>query len=81
MICPLPRYWMCHIAVALVVALAAWPFVGLAGGLFGGAMIYVGRELTQKEQGGGPGLPLDWWGLLAPVVVCLALIVAIKVLA
>lgn len=68
--CPFPYYWMCHIAVALLVAITLWPLIGLIGGLASGAMFYVGREFTQWEQGGGKGLPFDWRGLLAPVIVC-----------
>lgn len=68
--CPLPRYWMCHTAVALSIAVALWWPLGLVAGLAAGAFFYVGREFTQWEQGGGPGLPFDWLGLVAPVVVC-----------
>jgi len=75
MTCPLPRYWMCHAVIATLVALAVWPILGLPFGLGLGAGIYVGREHCQKEQGGGPGLPFDWPGILAPVGVCVLLMV------
>lgn len=74
MTCPLPRYWMCHAVFALVIAVALWPALGLAAGLTAGAFFYIGREFTQWEQGGGAGLPFDWPGLLAPVVVCSAVL-------
>lgn len=73
--CPLPYYWMCHIVIALLIAVTLWPVLGIAAGLTGGAMFYVGREFTQWQQGGGKGLPLDWPGFLAPMIVCVALIV------
>lgn len=68
--CPLPRYYLCHAVVALLVAVIAWPLVGLRGGLAAGIAFYAGREYTQWEQGGGSGLPFDWKGILAPVIVC-----------
>jgi hypothetical protein len=72
--CPLPRYWMCHIAVALGIAAAIWPLLGLTAGLAAGVAFYAGRELTQWEQGGGPGLPFDWKGIAAPAAACLAVL-------
>lgn len=74
--CPLPRYWMCHALVALLIALFFWPLVSLESGLMAGAFFYVGREYTQWEQGGGPGLPFDWPGVLAPLALCLSLLLA-----
>lgn len=71
MTCPLPRYWMCHIAIALLIALAVWPVLGVNAGLTAGATFYIGRELTQWES----GLPFDWKGLLAPVLACLAVLI------
>lgn len=76
--CPLPRYWQCHALVALLIAVAVWPFLGLQSGLAGGACFYIGREYTQWEQGDGPGLPFDWKGVAAPVAACLT-VLAIKV--
>lgn len=71
MTCPLPRYWMCHIAIALLIAAVVWPFLGLDAGLAAGATFYIGREFTQWEA----GLSFDWKGLLAPVAVNLAVLI------
>lgn len=68
--CPLPRYYLCHAVIALLIAVAVWPFVGLDGGMAAGAAFYAGREFTQWEQGGGAGLPFDWKGVVSPAVVC-----------
>lgn len=68
MTCPLPRYWMCHIVIALTIAAVLLSFVGLNGGLVAGAMFYVSREFTQWES----GLDFDWKGLLAPLTGCTA---------
>ncbi len=68
--CPLPRYYFCHAVIALLVALAVWPLLGLDVGLAIGAGFYIGREFTQWEQGGGAGLPFDCKGVIAPVVSC-----------
>lgn len=76
--CPFPRYWMCHAAVALLIAVVLWPFLGLQAGLAAGAAFYAGREFTQWQQGDGPGLPFDWKGLAAPMVACL-IVLAVKV--
>lgn len=70
MSCPFPKYWMCHAAVALLVAVTLWPFLGLNAGLAAGVAFYAGREYTQWEQGDGPGLPFDWKGILAPFLAC-----------
>ena len=78
MMCPLPRYWMCHMLIALLIALALWPFLGLQAGLVGGAAFYVGREFTQWEQGAGPGLPFDWKGLLAPLLLCMVVVLLVR---
>lgn len=71
MTCPLPRYWLCHIAVALIIAAGVWPFLGIDAGLSAGASFYIGREFTQWES----GLPFDWKGLLPPVAACLIVLV------
>ena len=76
--CPLPRYWMCHALVALLIASILWPLVGLPAGLCAGVAFYVGREFTQWEQGGGPGLPFDWPGVLSPLLVCLTVLLAFR---
>ena len=78
--CPLPRYWMCHSIVALLIAAVLWPLVSLEAGLCAGAFFYVGREFTQWEQGGGEGLPFDWPGVLSPVIVCLSVLLATRLL-
>ena len=78
--CPLPRYWMCHMLVATIIALVLWPLVGLIAGATAGGFFYIGREFTQKEQGGGPGLPFDWYGCLAPVLSSAAIIILVMVL-
>lgn len=64
--CPLPRYYFCHAVIALLVAVTLWPLVGLRGGLAAGVAFYAGREYTQWES----GLPFDWKGILAPLVLC-----------
>lgn len=76
MICPLPRYWVCHIAVALIIAAGVWPFLGLDAGLAAGATYYISREITQWES----GLAFDWKGLLAPVLACLAVLIVARTL-
>lgn len=70
MSCPLPRYYLCHIVIALLIAGALWPVMGLSAGLAAGVAFYAGREFTQWEQGGGDGLPFDWKGIAAPAIVC-----------
>ncbi|MBG1232962.1 hypothetical protein [Aestuariivirga litoralis] len=67
--CPLGRYYICHIAVALIIAVCLWPLFGLDAGLCAGAAFYCGREFTQWQS----GLPFDWKGLLAPLLICLAI--------
>jgi hypothetical protein len=62
---------VCHAAIALAIAVVLWPVLGLNAGLSAGVAFYSGREYTQWEQGGGPGLPFDWEGILAPLAVCL----------
>lgn len=76
MTCPLPRYWMCHIAIALLIAVCVWPFLGLNAGFAAGASIYIGREITQWES----GLPFDWKGLLAPLLVNLLILIGVNAL-
>lgn len=73
--CPLPRYYLCHAVVALLIAAALWPFIGLVAGLAAGAAFYAGREFTQWES----GLKFDWRGLLAPLLTCLTIVIMIKV--
>lgn len=75
MTCPLPRYWMCHIGIALLIAVTVWPFLGLVAGLSAGAAFYCGREYTQWES----GKPFDYAGLLAPLLTCLTIVIMIKV--
>lgn len=62
--CPLPRYYLCHSVIALIIAVAIWPFLGLVAGLAAGVAFYAGREYTQWES----GLPFDWKGVFAPFV-------------
>lgn len=73
--CPLPRYWMCHAAVALLIAAAVSPFLGINAGLSAGVAFYAGREFTQWES----GLPFDWKGILAPLVACIAVLIILKI--
>jgi hypothetical protein len=68
--CPLPRYYLCHALVALLIALFLWPLVSLEAGLAAGTAFYAGREYTQWEG----GLQFDWKGLLAPFMACLAVL-------
>jgi len=65
MTCPLP-YYLCHVAIALLIAAALWPVLGLKAGLAAGAGFYAGREFTQWQS----GLPFDWKGLAAPLLIC-----------
>lgn len=69
--CPLPRYWMCHAVIALIIAAVLAPFLGLNAGLAAGVSFYAGREFTQWES----GLPFDWKGLAAPLAACLAVLI------
>lgn len=73
--CPLPRYWMCHAVVALLIAAAVSPFLGINAGLSAGVAFYAGREFTQWES----GLPFDWKGILAPLVACIAVLIILKI--
>jgi hypothetical protein len=75
--CPLPRYYLCHAVIALLIALFLWPLVSLEAGLAAGTAFYAGREFTQWES----GLPFDWKGLLAPFIACLIVLIASMVLA
>lgn len=70
--CPLPRYYLCHSVLALIIAAVLWWPLGLAAGLAAGVSFYAGREFTQWEQGGGEGLPFDWLGIAAPAITCVA---------
>jgi len=65
--CPLPRYYLCHAIVSLIIAAVLWWPLGLPAGLAAGVAFYAGREYTQWES----GLPFDWKGLAAPLTVCL----------
>lgn len=76
MTCPLPRYWLCHIAVALIIAAGVWPFLGLNAGLAAGAFFYIGREVRDREKLGS----WDWPGLIAPVAACLIVFAVSKAL-
>lgn len=78
--CPLPRYYLCHTVIALLIAGALWPGMGLPAGLAAGVAFYAGREFTQWEQGDGPGLPFDWKGVLVPALVCIAIFIGAKFL-
>ena len=78
--CPLPRYYLCHAVIALLIAAAIWPLLGLAAGAAAGVAFYAGREFTQWEQGGGPGLPFDWPGVLAPIVACSLVLIVSRIL-
>jgi hypothetical protein len=60
---------------ALFIAAVLWWPLGLNAGLTAGAFFYVGREVAQWEEGGGPGKPFDWPGLLAPIILCAAVYV------
>jgi len=76
MACPFPRYWMCHIAIALLIATGVWPVLGLEAGLASGATFYIGREFTQWES----GLAFDWKGLVAPVAACVVVLAVVRLL-
>lgn len=69
--CPLPRYWMCHALVALLIALFLWPIISLEAGFAAGTAFYAGREYTQWES----GLPFDWKGIAAPFIACCLVLV------
>lgn len=69
--CPLPRYFLCHAVIALLIAAAIWPVLGLVAGLAAGTAFYAGREYTQWEA----GLPFDWKGIAAPLMACLIVLV------
>lgn len=74
--CPLPRYFLCHAVIALLIAAAIWPVLGLVAGLAAGSAFYAGREYTQWEA----GLPFDWKGIAAPLMVCLIVLVIYRVI-
>lgn len=69
--CPLPRYYLCHAVVALLIAAAIWPVLGLVAGLAAGVAFYAGREFTQWEG----GMPFDWKGIAAPFGACVIVLV------
>lgn len=75
MMCPLPQYYFCHAVIALLIASALWPVLGLDAGLAAGAAFYCGREYTQWES----GLSFDWKGLLIPLLSCVAVIAIIHI--
>ena len=66
--CPLPRYYLCHAMVSLIIAAVLWWPLGLNAGLSAGVAFYAGREFTQWEN----GLPFDWKGIAAPALICTA---------
>lgn len=68
--CPLPRYYFCHAVISLIIASVVWPILGLHAGLAAGVSFYAGREYTQWES----GLPFDWKGFAAPILVCSAVL-------
>ena len=68
--CPLPRYYLCHAVIALLIAAALWWPLGLTAGLAAGVAFYAGREFTQWES----GLPFDWKGIAAPAFICTAVL-------
>lgn len=74
--CPLPRYYLCHSVVALLIATVLWWPLGLTAGLAAGVAFYAGREFTQWES----GLPFDWKGILSPLFVSLSVLLLSKVL-
>lgn len=74
--CPLPRYYLCHAVIALIIAAVLWWPLGLNAGLAAGVAFYAGREFTQWES----GLPFDWNGILAPFLVCLVVLIVYWVL-
>lgn len=74
--CPLPRYYLCHAIVSLIIAAVLWWPLGLTAGLAAGVAFYAGREFTQWES----GLPFDWKGIVSPFVVCLSVLLLSKVL-
>lgn len=74
--CPLPRYFLCHAVIALLIAAAIWPVLGLVAGLAAGTAFYAGREYTQWEA----GLPFDWKGIAAPLLACLIVLVIYRVI-
>lgn len=62
--CPLPKYYFCHMAIALLIGITLWPLVGLPGGLAAGITFYAGREIAQWQD----GKPFDWPGIIAPLI-------------
>lgn len=74
--CPLPRYYLCHAVVALLIAACLWPILGLNAGLAAGVAFYAGREFTQWES----GLQFDWKGLLAPFIICSLIFITVELM-
>lgn len=72
--CPLSRYYFCHAAIALLIALTLAPFLGANAGLAAGVAFYAGREVAQWQE----GRPFDWKGLLAPFIACAAVFVVVQ---
>ena len=72
--CP-SEYYICHAVIALLIAVVLSPILGVSAGLAAGAAFYVGREFTQWTM----GLPFDWKGLLSPVLVNGALLIAYNI--
>lgn len=69
--CPLPRYYLCHAVIALLIAACLWPVLGLNAGLAAGVAFYAGREFTQWES----GITFDWKGIAAPLLGCLVALI------
>lgn len=77
MTCPLPRYWMCHALIAGILMLALLMLPHAHAAAAGGALLYVGRELRDREKLGSWDLP----GLIAPIASNAALLAVILLLA
>lgn len=76
MTCPLPRYYLCHAVIALLIAACLWPLLGLNAGLAAGVSFYAGREFTQWES----GLPFDWKGIVVPFVLCYLIFITVELM-
>ncbi len=74
--CPLPRYYLCHAVIALLIAACLWPLLGLNAGLAAGVAFYAGREYTQWES----GLPFDWKGIVVPFVICSLIFITVELM-
>lgn len=76
MSCPLPRYYLCHAVIALLIAACLWPLLGLNAGLAAGVAFYAGREYTQWES----GLAFDWKGVVVPFVICSLIFITVELM-